>query len=186
MRTQRVQWYGGETVSVAIGQGQVSATPLQLARLAAIVANGGRLVRPHLVRSVGGVPIPIEPAPDLGLKPETLAVLRAGMKAVVAEGTGWRARLEGLSIARQDRVGPGRGQGPPGEEPHPDRDRAPRLVRGLRSRRRAADRPRGDGRARGQRRRSGGAAGPGDPGPLLRARYVATRRRGRWWPRCAP
>jgi penicillin-binding protein 2 len=69
LRTQRVQWYGGETVSVAIGQGQVSVTPLQLARLAALVANGGRLVHPHLVRSVGGVPIPIEPAPDLGLKP---------------------------------------------------------------------------------------------------------------------
>jgi penicillin-binding protein 2 len=99
MRTQRVQWYGGETVSVAIGQGQVSVTPLQLARLAAIVANGGRLVRPHLVRSVGGVPIPIEPAPDLGLKPETLAVLRAGMRAVVDGGTGWRARLEGVSIS---------------------------------------------------------------------------------------
>jgi penicillin-binding protein 2 len=98
MRTQRVQWYGGETVSVAIGQGQVSTTPLQLARLAAIVANGGRLVRPHLVRSVGGVPIPIEPAPDLGLKPETLAVLRAGMKAVVDGGSGSRARLAGLSI----------------------------------------------------------------------------------------
>jgi penicillin-binding protein 2 len=99
MRTQRVQWYGGETVSVAIGQGQVSTTPLQLARLAAIVANGGRLVRPHLVRSVGGVPIPIEPATDLGLKPETLAVLRAGMRAVVDGGTGWRARLEGVSIS---------------------------------------------------------------------------------------
>ena len=98
MRTQRVQWYGGETVSVAIGQGQVSVTPLQLARLAAIVANGGRLVRPHLVRSVGGVPIPIEPPVDLGLKPETLAVLRAGMRAVVDGGTGWRAHLDGLSI----------------------------------------------------------------------------------------
>jgi penicillin-binding protein 2 len=99
MRTQRVQWYGGETVSVAIGQGQVSTTPLQLARLTAIVANGGRLVRPHLVRSMGGVPIPIGPAPDLDLKPETLSVLRAGMKGVVEGGTGWRARIEGVSIA---------------------------------------------------------------------------------------
>jgi len=98
-RTQRVQWYGGETVSVAIGQGQVSVTPLQLARLAALIANGGRLVRPHLVRSVGGVPIPIEPAPDLALKPATLAVVRAGMKGVVAEGTGGRARLEGVSVS---------------------------------------------------------------------------------------
>jgi penicillin-binding protein 2 len=98
LRTQRVQWYGGETVSVAIGQGQVSVTPLQLARLAAVIANGGHLVRPHLVRSVGGVPIPVEAAPDLGLKPETLAIIRAGMRDVVAGGTGWRARLDGVNV----------------------------------------------------------------------------------------
>jgi penicillin-binding protein 2 len=45
------------------------------------------------------VPIPIERAPDLGLKPETLAVIRAGMKGVVAAGTGWRARLDGVSVS---------------------------------------------------------------------------------------
>ncbi len=99
LRTLRTPWYAGETISVAIGQGQVTATPLQLARLAAVVANGGRLVTPHLVRAVGGRPVPgPEPVP-LGLRPETLAAIRDGLCAAVNErGTGWRAQLPGLEV----------------------------------------------------------------------------------------
>ena len=105
LRTQRVQWYGGETVSVAIGQGQVSVTPLQLARLAAVIANGGHLVRPHLVRSVGGVPIPVEAAPDLGLKPETLAVRYKGRTiAEIGRELGVGAVLEGSVRISGDRL----------------------------------------------------------------------------------
>jgi penicillin-binding protein 2 len=99
MRLFKTPWYGGETVSVAIGQGQVSVTPLQMARVAATIANGGKLVRPHLVRSVGGEMAPPDAPRDLGLKPETLEVIRSGMRAVVAEGTGWRARLPGIDVA---------------------------------------------------------------------------------------
>jgi penicillin-binding protein 2 len=99
MRVLKTPWYGGETVSVAIGQGQVSATPLQMARVAAAIANGGKLVRPHLVKSVGGEAQAIDTPRDLGLKPETLAIVKSGMKAVVAEGTGWRARLPGVEVA---------------------------------------------------------------------------------------
>ena len=99
MRVLKTPWYGGETVSVAIGQGQVSATPLQMARVAAAIANGGKLVRPHLVKSVGGEAQSIDAPRDLGLKPETLAIVKSGMKAVVAEGTGWRARLPGVEVA---------------------------------------------------------------------------------------
>ncbi len=92
MRVLKTPWYAGETVSVAIGQGQVSATPLQMARVAAIVANGGRAVRPHFARSAGGEARPI------GIRPETLAVVREGMRLVVAEGTGVRARLPGVDV----------------------------------------------------------------------------------------
>jgi penicillin-binding protein 2 len=98
-RVQRLPWYAGETVSVAIGQGQVTATPLQLARLAAFVANGGRLVRPHLVKSVGGVPVPW-PAPEaVRLKPDTVRFVRDGMRDVVAAGTGRRAQVPGVEVA---------------------------------------------------------------------------------------
>lgn len=99
LRTQRLSWYPGETVSVAIGQGQLIVTPLQIARLVAVLANGGKLVRPRLVRAVGGRAVDTPPAEDLGLAPEALAAVRAGLCAVVNEqGTGWRARLEGVTV----------------------------------------------------------------------------------------
>jgi cell division protein FtsI/penicillin-binding protein 2 len=59
----------------------------------AIVANGGHSVRPHLAHATGSVdrtPLPI--------RPETLAVVREGMRLVVAEGTGRRARLPGIEV----------------------------------------------------------------------------------------
>jgi penicillin-binding protein 2 len=99
LRTQRVPWYAGETVSVAIGQGAVTTTPLQLARLVAVIANGGRLVRPHLVKAVGGRAIDPGPPVDLGLRPATLQAVADGLHAVVNEhGSGWRAQLPGLDI----------------------------------------------------------------------------------------
>jgi penicillin-binding protein 2 len=107
----KTPWYAGETVSVAIGQGQVTVTPLQMARVAAAIANGGRLVQPHLVKALGTTPLPAcetpskdddppcwLPARDLGLRPTTLSVVRDGMRAVVDGGTGWRARLPGVAI----------------------------------------------------------------------------------------
>ncbi|MBI3975679.1 MAG: penicillin-binding protein 2, partial [Armatimonadetes bacterium] len=45
-------WYPGDNLNMAIGQGWVNVTPLQIARMAAAVGNGGTLVRPHLVREV--------------------------------------------------------------------------------------------------------------------------------------
>jgi penicillin-binding protein 2 len=100
-RVLKAPWYAGETVSVAIGQGQVTATPLQLARLVAGVANGGRLVRPHLVRMVGETPLPVPPAESIGLSQATLGVIRAGLEDVVNAqgGSGWRSRLDGIRVA---------------------------------------------------------------------------------------
>jgi penicillin-binding protein 2 len=91
-RVQKTVWYPGETVSVAIGQGQVSATPLQMARVAAIIANGGHLVTPHLVADDRAGRTQKSPV-ALGISERTLATVKEGLRAVVAEGTGWRARL---------------------------------------------------------------------------------------------
>lgn len=92
LRVLKTPWYAGETVSVAIGQGQVSATPLQMARVAAFIANGGRLVRPHFARQQA-VPLP---APLV--RPETIAVVKEGMHMVVEAGSGLRARLASVEV----------------------------------------------------------------------------------------
>jgi penicillin-binding protein 2 len=97
-RVENAPWYPGETVSVAIGQGQVSVTPLQMARVAAIIANGGYLVTPHLVRATPDGERPVPPPRPLGISEETLAVVKDGLRAVVAGGTGWRARLRSAAV----------------------------------------------------------------------------------------
>src|SRR5919202_6367687 len=75
------KWYAGETISVAIGQGQVSVTPVSLAVYAATLANGGVRVTPHLVKAVdegtGWKPVP-PPAPQskIEVTPEKLQAVR--------------------------------------------------------------------------------------------------------------
>jgi len=98
-KVSKDKWYPSETVSISIGQGGVLATPLQMARVAAVVANGGRLVKPHLIKAVAGVPIDEPPAVDLGFHPSVIEGVKAGMLAVVAEGTGRRAQLNGITVA---------------------------------------------------------------------------------------
>jgi len=75
-------WTPVDTITSAIGQGAVTVTPVQMARLYGAVANGGTLVTPHLVEGA------TTPRRWLGLKPETLRVLREGLRMVVTEGTG--------------------------------------------------------------------------------------------------
>lgn len=86
-------WLGGETILAGIGQGYVSATPLQLAVMTARLATG-RAITPTLVRPPSGEAI-LE-APFLGFKNEVNEAMRRALFAVVNEdgGTGSAARLE--------------------------------------------------------------------------------------------
>ncbi len=87
-------WFQGETLSVIIGQGYVTSTPLQLAVMSARLATG-RAVRPRLVRTVGDIASPAPQAPLIDVNQDYLKVVRAGMNAVTNEyGTAARSRLE--------------------------------------------------------------------------------------------
>jgi penicillin-binding protein 2 len=100
-RTRGDKWYAGETISVAIGQGAVSVTPLQLLRAVSAIAMGGRLVTPHLLLRAGkpAGAAPSWPVRELNFRPETTADILAGMwGSVNAGGTGGRARVPGLDI----------------------------------------------------------------------------------------
>jgi penicillin-binding protein 2 len=114
-QAQRHQpWYPGDTCQMAVGQGDCLVTPMQVARLAAAVANGGWLVRPHvLVRADGdGGPLQAAASVPIGLRPSTVAALRAAMEAVVRPGGTAasihtaRYRIAGKSGTAQTPLGP--------------------------------------------------------------------------------
>lgn len=99
-------WYPAETLSVAIGQGYVAVTPIQLAVLMTEIANGGTRYKPQFVRYVEGLNghviksyPPIVEA-RLKIKPEILQTVRDAMDGVVNSpfGTGHRARLDNVTV----------------------------------------------------------------------------------------
>ena len=88
------RWTAGYTVNLGIGQGDMSVTPLQMARYTAALANGGDLPAPHFVRyaehpatgeRMMADPPPAEPT---GVSPKYLARVREGMRRVMESGTG--------------------------------------------------------------------------------------------------
>ena len=83
-------WTSGDSVQLSIGQGDFLATPLQMARFYALIANGGKLVEPHIVKSVEeprreGEPSVVlqpyltKPPKDVGLSPTSLRIVREGL-----------------------------------------------------------------------------------------------------------
>jgi len=80
---RRQQWFRGETMITAIGQGSITTTPLQVARFAAAIANGGKLLRPML--NADAAPV-VERQIDVD--PAKLAKVRQAMHDVVADPHG--------------------------------------------------------------------------------------------------
>jgi penicillin-binding protein 2 len=99
------KWYAGETISVGIGQGQVSVTPVSMAVYMATLANGGTRVTPHLLKAVdegsGWKPVPPPPPQSkIDVDPEKLQAIRDGLYLVVnGAGTGGRARVPGKDVS---------------------------------------------------------------------------------------
>jgi len=100
-------WYDGETAISSIGQGFVLVTPLQLATMAAAIANGGTVWKPQIVQKT----VDMEGNSDWLLQPEKLTetawppaalkAVRDGMESVVNDvgGTAWRSRLKSVRYA---------------------------------------------------------------------------------------
>jgi penicillin-binding protein 2 len=99
------KWYAGETISVGIGQGAVSLTPVSMAVYMSTLANGGTRVTPHLLKAVdegkGWVPAPVPPPQKtVDIDPGKLQAIRDGLWGVVnGAGTGGRARIVGMDIS---------------------------------------------------------------------------------------
>jgi penicillin-binding protein 2 len=95
LRNYRTKWYAGETPSVAIGQGALTVTPLQLARAIGGLAVGGKWYQPHMTKK----PLDQVRAAEWTLNPEHVKTVIDGMYGVVNEGgTGVRAALPHIEV----------------------------------------------------------------------------------------
>jgi len=100
-------WTDGDTCNLAIGQGFLGTTPLQMAMLTATIANGGTLYRPRLLQAYREpnagqfLPAPGRRVGKMNWSAEAINVVRNGMHDVVMakKGTGRRAAVEGLTFA---------------------------------------------------------------------------------------
>ena len=93
--THHEAWQQGETLVAAIGQGYMLTSPLQLATMAARIANGGYAVVPRIAQKIGVTPVASDAAPPMDLNPRHLALVREGMAAVVNSqaGTAYATRI---------------------------------------------------------------------------------------------
>jgi membrane peptidoglycan carboxypeptidase len=112
------RWSALSNASISMGQ-EVAVTALQLARVAAVIANGGRLVAPHIVTQIrypdGRVEKPEFPEPARVISEETAASVRAMLQGVVEKGTGTTAAIPGFTVA--GKTGTAQKAGPGGYQP---------------------------------------------------------------------
>ncbi|MBI5674535.1 MAG: penicillin-binding protein 2 [Nitrospirae bacterium] len=95
LKTKKEKWYRGETLNAVIGQGYVTATPIQMARLVTAAVNGGKLYRPHILKDFF---FENNTEKRLNLSAENIYLLKRALAGVVTEGTGGRARSKLVSI----------------------------------------------------------------------------------------
>lgn len=93
-------WRKGDTANMAIGQGEVLVTPLQMTRTISILANGGRLVQPHLIKAVRGREVVVGKNKTVKLSDDTLGKISSYLYEVVnnPQGTAHVIDIQGLKI----------------------------------------------------------------------------------------
>lgn len=112
---RNANWYEGETVNYAIGQGYLLVTPLQMTEVVSVFASGGSAPRFHLIKKIGNSEVSVPKPKPVNVSKKTLDIIKSAMRQVVDSdtGTGQRARVEGVSVAAKT----GTAQNPQGE-PH--------------------------------------------------------------------
>lgn len=97
----RYHWKSSTTISLAIGQGELGITPLQMANATAIVANRGYYIPPHVVKRINGQPNPnplYHKKIWASVDTPFYTVVIDGMQDVIEAGTGRVARIPGIEI----------------------------------------------------------------------------------------
>ncbi|MCL1909652.1 MAG: penicillin-binding transpeptidase domain-containing protein [Kiritimatiellaeota bacterium] len=97
-------WTPGDTANLSIGQGFITATPLQVALMAAAIALDGKTLKPRLILSEGGDGSPSRPpefGPDMGWSKQHVSAVKSGMYDAInaPHGTGRRIKIDGIDAA---------------------------------------------------------------------------------------
>ena len=104
-RREKRDWYPGDTANMSIGQGGVTATPLQVAQMTSALANGGTLYQPRVVRSVldlkGRVVATFPPkvTGQVPFDPKVLEIVRKGIRQAVTAGTAGHLKMKEVEVA---------------------------------------------------------------------------------------
>lgn len=100
-------WYDGDTANLTIGQGDCLVTPLQATNMMAVFANGGYLLNPYIVKSVGGVDFSAKKKKltAVNFKKNTLEIILKGMRKVVTDENGTANALSTLLVAVAGKTG---------------------------------------------------------------------------------
>jgi penicillin-binding protein 2 len=100
-RRFREKWFAGDTANLSIGQGFIKVTPIQLAVLISAIANGGNLIKAHLIKSIGTHQVSRINKTPLFFKKPTIKIIKEALFGVVNDptGTGQRAKVKTVTIA---------------------------------------------------------------------------------------
>ncbi|MCX7030466.1 MAG: penicillin-binding protein 2 [Spirochaetes bacterium] len=93
-KTRHTKWVGGDTLNIAIGQGDLTVSPMQMANMVALIANGGTIYKPHLLKETrdpvsGAVIERVQPEVlhSSRVSKETWAFVQEAMRGVITKGT---------------------------------------------------------------------------------------------------
>ncbi len=109
------RWKSLSIISLAIGQGEIGTTPLQLANLAAIIANEGYYYIPHILRGMGFykyVPDKFKEKKITGIEQKHFAIVKEAMRQVVTSGTASNGAIDSISVCGKT----GTAQNPQGKD----------------------------------------------------------------------
>jgi len=107
--TKNEVWYIGDTYHASIGQGDITATPLQVANFTAAIANGGTLYEPHVVKKIldhnNNLIEEVKPKVIRAnfIDPANIKTVQAGMRQTITDGSG--RNLNSLSVAVAGKTG---------------------------------------------------------------------------------